>query len=870
MEQGEAQSPPGQLAFWKRRVDRLRRIAARYKSAASLQSILFRVSELASHCDSMDHFYRALTPLVRQFPGTENCYAALYDPSLDRFHFPFFLDQRDNRPPEFVDAADLMSGFTGHVYRHGQPLCLDRDGLNAMIARGQITPIGSPAQAWLGVPLVKDGTVLGVLVLQSYKPGFRYGQPQTEFLTFVGQHLVTAMERLKARAQTELVIEHRTRALSQANRALQEEVRQRRRAERLQNALLEISEITASGRDMNSFYRAIHGVLRHLLYAENCFVALQSDQDQMITFPYYEAGEALTAPQPRLPSDGLTERVMQHRRPLRMTAEAIRSAYRDGSLSQHTDRCLVELHDWMGVPLLIEGEIRGVLAVFSQEPGYGYDDKDLELMGFVSQHISTAIERRQVLAQRVRYREELEQKVMERTREVHAMNVDLQRQILQRRKAEHQLRHDALHDTLTGLPNRALLLSRLDQALKHIKRHANERFAVLFIDLDRFKLVNDSLGHLAGDQLLVAMAQRLTDCIRDNDTLARLGGDEFVILLDSIRNRAHVQEVSQRILEHLKQPIKLEGKEFYPGASIGITLADPHGETDSESLLRDADAALYHAKSAGRGCYQFFNEEMHAEVMADVSREAQFRQALNKGEITVHYQPVMDLSQDKVVGIEALARWHHPQLGPLSPDQFLPWACHSGAVAELDRYVLAQVDRDHPDLCRRIGSDGWIHVNLDLVHLRSSAKLALLEQCIEGLSLPKAQLALEFSERDLLVDQRTLHQGLNRLHQLGVKLGLDDFGTGYSALTLLPQLPLDFVKVDKSYSHKSTDCERHRAVLESLVGLSAELGFMLTAEGIEQSAQHRTLQQLGCHWGQGYLFSPPQALERAAEPVSSC
>ncbi|MBY6187394.1 EAL domain-containing protein [Marinobacter hydrocarbonoclasticus] len=836
-------------------------MASRYKTAASLQSILFRVSELASHSPTMERFYQELVPLVQQFPGTQNCYVVLYNPTTESFDFPFFLDERDNAPHS--DSVRLMSGCTGYVYRRGEPLCVDDAGLAELVRQGEIERLGHPAQAWLGVPLKQEETVIGVLVLQSYQPGFRYTQAQQEFLTFIGQHLITAMERLTQREQTERLIEHRTLALSQTNKALQQEVAQRRRAERLQNALLEITELTASGRDMNSFYRAIHSVLRHLLYADNCFVALLDPQNQYLTFPYFEAGDALEAPPARKPGDGLTERVMAAQRPLRLSQSSIEAGYRDGSLGQSVDRCLIDLRDWMGAPLTINGEIRGVLAVFSQQPDHGYEDKDLELLGFVSQHISTAIERRQTLEQRARHREELERKVMERTREVHAMNVDLQRQILQRRKAENQLRHDALHDALTGLPNRALLLNRLDHALKHIKRHSCDRFALLFIDLDRFKLVNDSLGHLAGDALLETVAQRLSECIRDNDTLARLGGDEFVILLDGIRNKQHVQEVSERILEMVRQPIQLEGREFFPAASIGIALAEPHNNPSPQSLLRDADAALYHAKSAGRGCYQFFDKQMHAEAVADLTREGQFRQAINQRQITVHYQPVMDLEQQKVVGMEALARWQHPQLGELTPDQFLPWACHSGAVADLDRYVLEQVNRDFPQLRAQIGQRGWVHVNLDLTHLRSSSKLEALESCIEALSMPKGQLALEFSERDLQVDHDTLREGLERLQRQGVRLGLDDFGTGHSALTLLPLLPLDFVKVDKGYSHMSTGCARHRAVLETLVTLSSQLGFVLSAEGIEQPGQHQLLKGLGCRWGQGYLFNMPGALPSA-------
>ncbi|SHI03616.1 bifunctional diguanylate cyclase/phosphodiesterase [Ferrimonas marina] len=855
---------------WQRHAQRLMRLAKRYRQGEHLQHLLLQISELAGSCRSMEQFYQSLVPLVKRVPAVENCYVILYDRLQDEYHCPFFLDQQDgDNPFQSCDQRQFRQGISHYLVRQNLPLRLDAEQIDALIEAGEVQQLGSRCEAWMGTPLRHQQEVMGLLAVQSYRRGSQFSVQDQEILNFVGQHLVATLNRLQQAEHTEITIERRTRELRLANQALHEEIRQRRRAEQLQNALLEITELTARRSHIDSFYLSIHRALRHLLHADNCMVALLNEAGTQIEFPYYEAGDTLPAPSARTPADGLVEQVLKQQQAVQLTGSDIQRAYRNGQLGQKIDRCLIQLRDWLGVPLTINGQTRGVLAVFSQQEGYGYDQKDLELLSFVSQHISTAIERRAHEEQQARYNEELERQVEERTREMQALNVDLQRQIIQRRKAEHQLRHDAFHDALTNLPNRALLLNRLDLALKRIRRHAQERFALLFIDLDRFKMVNDTLGHLAGDRFLKEIAQRLQICIRDNDTLARLGGDEFVILLDRIQDKQGVQEVCERILERVRQPIILEGREFFPGASIGIALADPHGELEPEALLRNADAALYQAKSAGRGCFAFFTSDLKLQMLNDLSRESQFRNALAQGEIQLYYQPMFDLERNRLVGVEALARWNHPKLGMIHPQQFLPWANKCGAVTELDRYVLSQVARDFAQIQAMVGEQGWVHINLDLAHLRSETRLLELEEAIADLPIPTRQLALEFSERDLLVDQQTLRNGLERLRQLGVKLGLDDFGTGYSALTMLPNLPLDFIKIDKQYCQQSTRCDRHKAIIQSLIDLSGHLGFTIAAEGIESESQRDQMRELGCRWGQGYYFNRPSELGQI-EPLPAC
>lgn len=556
----------------------------------------------------------------------------------------------------------MQQGLTGYVFRTGRALLCDNDKVDELIAAGEIVNLGSPCHLWLGVPIKHDGIMTGVLVVQTYDKNVNYGDIEVELMTFICHHIAGVMERLKHQEQLEQAIQQRTKELSQAYDKLKQEVYERRRAERLQKSLFEIAELASSGTDNPDFYSQLHNVIRHLIPANNCYIALLNEEETHLTFPFYVSQLGNKHPGTRPLQDGLTEYVLKHKRPLLLDQNDINTLITSGEIYtkapslNHTQT----MHQWIGIPLFIHDQVRGALTIYSFSMTQNYQIKDLELLTFVSQHIGAAIEKKLSAESLRRSYEELEEKVIARTKDLAELNKDLEKEILQRRSMEAKLVHDAKHDALTGLPNRAMFMERLNQAIKHVRRHSLEQFALLFIDLDRFKQINDTLGHLEGDRFLIETASRLRSCIRDNDTLARLGGDEFVILLDSINSINDAKDISERVIQTISQSYKLGSVEFNSGASIGITVSGNHKFDTSESMLRNADMAMYQAKANGKGCYVIFDDSSSQQAMQDAAFENDFRRALQQSELQLNYLPIVDLNTQEVYALESRLFWEHP------------------------------------------------------------------------------------------------------------------------------------------------------------------------------------------------------------------
>ena len=430
--------------------------------------------------------------------------------------------------------------------------------------------------------------------------------------------------------------------------------------------------------------------------------------------------------------------------------------------------------------------------------------------------------------------------------------------ITDRKQVELQLVHDAFHDPLTGLPNRALFIDRLDHLLVRATRRTEQHFAVLFLDLDRFKVVNDSLGHLKGDQLLMAIAQRLRFCVRPDDTVARLGGDEFTILLEDLSHPADATRVANRILEALKDPVDLDGVDIYTSASIGIALGSPDYEK-SIDLLRDADAAMYYAKSLGRSRYELFDSTMHVEAMSRLQLEIDLRRAIDNQEFTIHYQPIISLRHGEVAWFEALVRWNHPRRGLVSPGQFIPLAEETGLIVSIDRYVLRQACRQMRLWLEQFPNDDRISVGVNLSgkqfndpDLPTFVERVLTEEGIDG-----QRLRLEITESMVMDDVNLARTTLSRLHDLGVHVHMDDFGTGYSSLSVLHSFSLNKLKIDRSFVSRMGPEGRRDEVVLAIVAMAHSLGLEVIAEGIETADQHDRLCEMGCDFGQGYFFSRP-------------
>ncbi|MGH2955710.1 MAG: putative bifunctional diguanylate cyclase/phosphodiesterase [Solirubrobacterales bacterium] len=427
---------------------------------------------------------------------------------------------------------------------------------------------------------------------------------------------------------------------------------------------------------------------------------------------------------------------------------------------------------------------------------------------------------------------------------------------VERRRDEERTRHEALHDPLTGLPNRNLFLDRLQHALEQARRH-DSSVAVLFLDLDQFKLVNDSLGHAAGDELLASVAPRLEQALRPGDTVARFGGDEFAILAEDVSSERGAIRVAERIAEALTKPFIVRRREHFVSASIGISIGG--GAETPGSLIRDADAALYRAKEKGRGGYEIFDEVMRSRVVEHMQIENDLRRAIQRQELLLHYQPVIRLHDGAVIALEALLRWQHPERGLIGPAGFIPVAEESRLIVPIGRWVLeeaciaaAEWQARDPD-----GHPVGIAVNLSARQLADPALPGHVEQALRVSDIDPSTLRLELTESTLLEDTAPLERTLASLKRLGCRLVLDDFGIGFSSLGYLTRLPLSAIKLDRSFVEKLADSADHEAIVRAINEMADAIGIRVVAEGVETEDQLRAVQALGCGYAQGFYFAEP-------------
>ena len=437
---------------------------------------------------------------------------------------------------------------------------------------------------------------------------------------------------------------------------------------------------------------------------------------------------------------------------------------------------------------------------------------------------------------------------------------------LRRKQWEAKLVHTAFHDPLTDLPNRLLFLDRLGLCVSRTKRHQNYLFAVLYIDLDRFKMINDGMGHVVGDHLLVQVGRRLQSCLRVTDTVSRIGGDEFAVLMDDIKHFSDVTRAVERIRDQLLLPLKLDGHEVFTTASIGIALSST-GYQNAEDFLRDADTAMYRAKALGEGRHQIFDKSMHEQAARLLKLETDLRRAIERKELRLHYQPIMSLHTGLVAGFEALVRWQHPDDGLLSPAEFIPVAERSQLIIPITQSVLQEACSQARIWRSQLPADFpfSISVNLPAKYLAKPDWVQEISALMAENGLPPEFLALEITESEIMEDPASFSIALSHLNELGVKTYIDDFGTGYSSLKYLANLPVHALKIDRAFVSNLDVDERNSAIVRSVVSLAHNLGLQVIAEGVETSHQLEYLKALKCQYGQGFLFSRPGDSEQATQ-----
>ncbi|HUM17529.1 MAG TPA: EAL domain-containing protein [Candidatus Nitrosotalea sp.] len=424
-----------------------------------------------------------------------------------------------------------------------------------------------------------------------------------------------------------------------------------------------------------------------------------------------------------------------------------------------------------------------------------------------------------------------------------------------------QLARQAFRDSLTSMPNRALFMDRLSHALTRTERRG-EQLAVLFLDLDRFKVVNDSMGHRVGDQLLIGVSQRLAACLRPEDTIARLGGDEFAILLEDVKDDKGPTSVADRLTGELQQPFKVEGREVVITVSIGIAMSTARRMTP-EDILRDADLAMYHAKGKGKARYEVFDKSMNAPAQERMDLELDLRNAVARGEFTLHYQPVVELPTGRITEVEALVRWKHPQRGLLFPADFVALSEETGLIVPLGRWVLHEACRQTRQW--QLASPAArlaISVNISARQLQQPGLVEEIGAVLRDTRLDPATLRLEITETVVMHDAPTTLAKLEALKALGVQLAIDDFGTGYSSLGYLKRFPVDTLKIDRSFVKGIGGNVEDSAIVRAVITVAKSLNLSVTAEGIETAEQLEHLRALGCDHGQGYFFAKPMTSDR--------
>lgn len=835
--------------------------------SADVESALYEITELGISSDSMEDYYAKIHTIIGRLTYAANFFIALYDQNNDRVRFVYFVDEVDTDLNidnlRVYTQADLRKSATGHMLQTGKMLHMNIEDVKELQIQGILSSHGTEAADWLGVPLRYKDELLGAMVIQSYDPNIIYGKKEEDILQFVSRQIALLIksklaerELVEANRTLENRVAERTDSLNQINVAMVQEIEERKKSEGIQAALYKITDLVSTTSSLDDFFQSVHQVISELMYAENEYVALLSDDDQFIEFLYHiDQRDAQPEKRPMTEENiktGLTERILTNGEVILFNRK------KEDSQATSGTNCA----SYLGVPLKDQERTFGVLAVQSYRKDIIYEESDKNVLMTIGQQIATAILRKKDSDSIKAAHEHLERRVKERTSE-------LEDTIVKRRKIEQQLEHDSLHDALTGLPNRLFFSNQLNEQIKMGGKAGQNHFAVLFLDLDRFKLINDSLGHHVGDLFLIEISRRLVNCLRQNDVVARLGGDEFCILMRQIDDQKSAINLAARILKELKRPVIVEKHSLITSASIGIRLA-LHGGSSAANIMSDADAAMYQAKHQGKNCFCLFDSDIKSIVTERMEIENDLREAIANQDLYLAFQPVVELENNRVIGCEALIRWQHPSKGFMSPDVFIPIAEETGVIIELGEFVAEQAALALKTFARNpLTKHLFVNINVSAIQILSRTFDDFVRKLIVSASVEPSLFNVEITESILIEDYKAATNFVRELKSMGINIYLDDFGTGFSSLSYLHQFPFDVIKLDKSFIDAMDMSEKNLAIVESIASMANNLKIKIVAEGIETEEQLNKLNRFAYHYGQGYLFAKPMPLESLIEFVIS-
>jgi len=707
----------------------------------------------------------------------------------------------------------------------------------------------TPAPAWLGAPMRGDHGVAGAMLVRSgpASPGHR--PEDRQILEFAASHVLVALERRQSEAELDRRAGSRAGELDDSNRRLLRELLEQQHARKVQGALLELAQLANADIGDNAFHARCHVIVGSLLDARDFSIALQSPDASRLEFRYrVSAGRRQLMT--RIHGQGLHEYVLRRGEPVLVQRAQIDALSEAGEIDAETGSRTIS---WLGVPLCHRGEVAGVMAVSSRDAGTAYGPADEALLSTLAPQIAAAIFRRREVRALREARAQLERQVGLHQRE-------LRQQRLRRSRVQQQLEHQLLHDQLTALPNHWALRMRLGQVLALVRSVPERRCALLYLDVDRFKIINGSLGHVHGDAVLKEVARRLAASVSAPAMVARLSGDEFAILLDSVESPGAAVGVARDVLDAVHASLRVAGEELTPSVSIGIALAEG-SDALADDMERHADMALHRAKRLGRNRVELFDAAWAPELAGMLSLEARLRHALHHAEFEPYFQPLRRLADGKLVGFEALLRWHHPERGLLLPHEFLKVAEDCGLIEAIDWQIFELSCRRMVEDCP---ADTFLTINVSGRHLGRADFARRLLGLLEQTGLARNRLIIEVTEGTLLGDPEQVRAMLQGLREEGIGAALDDFGTGYSSLSYLHSLPLCLVKIDQAFVHAlgADDHGNSSTIIAAIIALAGGLNMQVIAEGIETTEQRDILQAMGCGIGQGFLLGRPAPKKR--------
>ncbi|GAB0110817.1 diguanylate cyclase domain-containing protein [Pseudoalteromonas distincta] len=803
-----------------RKNKKLQALLEKYKQSHHLQSALIQLSEQASTVAELSLLYPAIHDILQKYVPSKSFYVVLLNQHSQSLELSYFSDEKDGISVALNQSNSFDEGATGYVFKQGKTTCFTKQQMQDAAAEGLFKALGTPAEHWVGVPVYQEQNIIGVLAAQSYDTKKSYSAQQIQLLEFMSLYLATAIERVKKRELLESEVKIRTRALTQSNDALNLEIGQRKRALQRQQILFKISEIATQAKNLDDAYFKIHEIIKTITYAENLYIALYDKESGWVSFPYC-VDEFKENTQPRRFAKGYSELVIsteetQLIHPCR-AKELIESGVVQRSAPVPKEQMATS---WLGAPLKTAQGVIGLIVCQAYDNKHIFSQDDCELITFVSHQIAAVLQTKLANQAIAKSHQELEFRVSEKTKELQQANLHLQMQIDERKKIEQQLYHDAHHDSLTSLPNRSLFLTQLEKTLQQYQRFPDHHFAVLFIDLDKFKDINDQLGHQAGDQFLISVGDLFAHCIREHDLLARLGGDEFVILLTHLTEPQQAEDVANRIIDIMKKPFCSKGICVQSGASIGITFSQPH-YIHTDEIIRDADAAMYYAKNSGRDRYELFHPLLTQSI---TTQESQTLHHLDM--LPMHFRSSEIITLNEQFQSESLfeAFGEHPVLGCTSFDILKKFA------NDKDQHIKVELELLQQAYTQALTAD----VAMALVPCSS----ILLEQLeftifVDVLNKQKgqSQLCLLFDEQEIRHACATQIKNLKKLSQLGYSIGLNNFAKDRCELNLLTDINFDYLLLSSTFSKRVLQQESYDFQLQGVLAITKLKAMKVIAKG---------------------------------------